>query len=51
MKKPDFVPVNTDSWKLIVDSKILGWAWSKMGVPTLVSRLENLLYLKNESME
>ena len=35
MKKPDFLRVDTDSWKLRVDWKILGWVWSKMGVSTL----------------
>ena len=39
MKKPDFLHVDTDSWKLKVNQKILGWAWSKMGVATLVSGL------------
>ena len=36
MKKPDFLHVDTDSWKLKVDQKILGWGWSKMGGATLV---------------
>ena len=31
--------------------KILGWMWSKMGVTTLVTELQNWLYLKQESME
>ena len=35
MKKPDFLHVTTDSWKLEVAGKILGWAWSKMSVATL----------------
>ena len=35
MKKPDFSHVDTDSWKLEVDRKVLGWAWSRMGVATL----------------
>ena len=39
MKKPAFLHVDTDSWKLGVDLKILGWAWSKMGVATLFSKL------------
>ena len=39
MKKPDFLHVDTDSWKLKVDQKILGWVWSKMAVATLVSGL------------
>ena len=39
MKKPEFWHVDTDSWKLKVDQKILGCAWSKMGVAILVSGL------------
>ena len=38
-EKPDFLNVDTDSWKLKVDQKILGWAWSKMGVATLDSEI------------
>ena len=34
MKKPGFLHVDTDSWKLEVD-----WAWSKMVVATLLSGL------------
>ena len=34
IKKPDYV--DTGSWKLKVDWKILGWVLSKMGVATLV---------------
>ena len=30
-KKPDFLHVDTDSWKLKVDPKILEWAWSENG--------------------
>ena len=39
MKKPDFLHVDTNSWKIEVDGKILGWGWSKMGVATLLSGL------------
>ena len=39
LKKPDFLHVDTDSWKLKIIWKILWWAWSKMGVATLVSGL------------
>ena len=39
MKKPDFLHVDTDSWKLKIIWKILWWVWSKMGVATLVSGL------------
>ena len=38
-KKPNFLYINTDSWKLKADWKILGWTWSKTGVATLVSGL------------
>ena len=51
MKKPVFLHADTDSWKLKVDWKILGWTWSEMGVASLVLGLENLLYLKNELMK
>ena len=37
MKKSVFLHVDADLYKLKVDWKILGWAWSKMGVATLVS--------------
>ena len=37
MKKSDFLHVDADSWKLNVCQKILGWAWLKVGVATLVS--------------
>ena len=39
IKKPDFLHADTDSWKLEVDQKILGWALSKMGVATQFSEL------------
>ena len=39
MKKPDFLHVDTDSWKLKVDQKVLWWAWSKMCLTTLVTGL------------
>ena len=29
---PHFQYVDTDSWKLKVDLKTLGWTWLKMGV-------------------
>ena len=47
LKKPDFLHVDTDSWKLKVDQRILGWAWSKMGVATLISGLKiGCMYVK-----
>ena len=30
MKWPNFLHVDANSWKLKVDLKIFGWAWSKM---------------------
>ena len=39
MKKLDFLHVDKNSLKLKVDSKILGCAWSKMDVSTLVTGL------------
>ena len=39
MKKPDFLHVDKNSLKFKVDSKILGCAWSKMDVSTLVTGL------------
>ena len=38
-QEPGFLHVDTDSWKLIVDIKILGWAWSKKCVATLFTWL------------
>ena len=38
-KKPDFLQVDTDLSKLKIDWRILGWAWSKMAVATLLSGL------------
>ena len=51
MKKPDFLHVDTHLWKLKIHWKIVGWAYSEMGVATLVSGHENWLYLKEEFME
>ena len=39
MEKLDFLHVDTNLWKLKVDKKTLEWAWSKMGVATVVSGL------------
>ena len=39
VKWPDFLLFHTNSQKLKVDQKILGWAWSKMVVACLVTRL------------
>ena len=39
MKQPHFLHVDTNSQKLKVDEKCLGWACSKMGVANLVSGL------------
>ena len=37
MKYPDFLHVDTNSHKLKADQKNLGWAWSEMGVASLVT--------------
>ena len=34
MKKPDFLHIDTDLWKLTIEWKIFGWVGSKMGVAT-----------------
>ena len=39
MKQPMFSMFIQNSQKLKVDAKCFGWAWSKMGVANLVSRL------------
>ena len=39
IKQPDFLHVDTNSHKLKVDQKIWGWAWSEMGMASLVTRL------------
>ena len=38
-KQLDFLHVDTNSGKLIVDQKCFGWAWSKMGVVSLITGL------------
>ena len=37
MKQPDFLHVSTNLLKLKVEQKVFGWAWSKMGVVSLVT--------------
>ena len=39
MKQPYFLHVDTNSHKLKVDQKIWGWAWSEIGVASLVTGL------------
>ena len=39
VKYSDFWHVGTSSHKLKVDQKICGWAWSEMGVASLVTGL------------
>ena len=39
MKQPGFLHVDTNSHKLKVDQKNLGWAWSEMGVASQVTGL------------
>ena len=48
MKKPEFLHVDTDSWKLEVDWKILGWAWSKNGCGHSVPRTLKLAVCQGE---
>ena len=43
--------VDTNSHELKVYQKFFGWAWSEMGVASLVTGLLNWLYLKNELTE
>ena len=40
----------TNSGKLIVDSMIFVWEWSKKGSGLLINDTQNLLYPKNEFM-
>ena len=40
MELIDFLRVETDSQKLKVDQKFVGWASSKMAVASLVTRLK-----------
>ena len=39
MEWTDFLHVDTDSQKLKADQKFIGWAWSRMGVASLVMGL------------
>ena len=39
VKQPEFLHVDTNSHKLKNDQKIIGWAWSKMGLASLVMGL------------
>ena len=39
MKWPNFLHVDKNSHKLKVDQKIWGWAWSEIGVASLVTGL------------
>ena len=47
-EKSDFLHVDTDSWKLEVDWKILGWAWSKNGCGHSVLRTLKLAVCQEE---
>ena len=40
-EETDFLLVDIDSQKPKVDQKMFGWAWSKMGVASLVMELQN----------
>ena len=37
MKQPHFLHVDTNSQKIKADQKLFGWAWSEMGVASLVT--------------
>ena len=39
MEQTDFLHVDTDSQKLKANQKFIGWAWSKMGLASLVTGL------------
>ena len=39
MKQPDYFNVDTNSHKLKVGQKNFGWAWSEMGMASLVMGL------------
>ena len=39
MELADFLHADTDSQKLKADQKCIGWAWSKIGVASLVTGL------------
>ena len=39
MKQHDYFRVHTNSHRVKVDQKMFGWAWSKMGLTSLVTRL------------
>ena len=41
MKYPVFLHVDTNSHELTVDQKTFWWAWSEMGVASLVMGLED----------
>ena len=43
-----FLHVDTHSHKLKIDENNFGWAWSKMGVASLVTGPQNWLHLKSE---
>ena len=51
MEETDFLHAVTNSEKLKVDSMIFGWAQSKMEMTFQFTRLEYVLYLKNEFMK
>ena len=50
MELTDFLQAGTNSCKVKGDGKRLGWAWSKTSPASLVTGLQNRLYLKNEQM-
>ena len=51
MKKPDFLHVDTDSWKTEIEWKILGWAWWKNGCGHSVLRTLKLAVCQEKMNE
>ena len=45
MKNPDFLHVDTQSWKIEVDWKIFRWVWSKNGCGHSVLRTQKFSHL------
>ena len=50
MNWADFLPANTNLWKLKVTLIIIGWVWSKMGEALKIVGFLNQVYLTNDLM-
>ena len=48
MKQPDFLHVDTNSWKFKVDRRIFVWVWSKIGFGHSGPRILKLTVLLKE---